>query len=55
MESIWTLVTILGPVLLIAAIVYAFIRSRSTSRREEIEGERGARELRHELEEDERG
>ena len=49
--AMWSLVTILGPLLLIAAIVWAVLRNRS---RDGIDrAERGARELRQEIEEEE--
>ncbi len=51
MESFWSLITIIGPVLLIAAIIYAYMRSRSTTRAEEIAGERGAKEVREDIRE----
>lgn len=48
MEAIWSLVTIVGPILLIAAIIWAYLANRSS--REGVErAERGARELREEL------
>lgn len=50
---LWTLVTILGPLLLIAAIVWAYLRNRKPAPGEIARAERGARELREELEEDE--
>ena len=50
---LWTLITILGPLLLIAAIVWAWLRNRNPSREEIARAERGARELREEIEEDE--
>jgi len=53
MEGIWSLVTIVGPVLLIGAIIWAYLVNRSGGEREITRAERGARELRHELEEDE--
>lgn len=49
----WTLVTILGPLLLIGLIVWATLRNRNPSREEIAQAERGARELREELEEEE--
>lgn len=50
---LWTLITILGPLLLIAAIVWAYWRNRNASRAEIAQAEHGARELREELEEEE--
>jgi len=53
MEGIWSLVTIVGPILLIGAIIWAYLVNRSGSQRDIGRAERGARELRRELEEDE--
>lgn len=50
---LWTLTTILGPILLIGAIVWAYWRNRKPRPGEIERAERGARELRQELEEDE--
>jgi hypothetical protein len=50
---LWTLITILGPVLLIAAIVWAFLRNRNPRPNEIERAERGARELRRQLDEEE--
>ena len=47
----WSLVTILGPLLLIAVIVWAVLTNRN--RAGVGQAERGARELREEIEEDE--
>ena len=49
MESIWTLMTILGPLLLIGAIVYAYIRNKNSSPEEKAAAERGAREVREDI------
>lgn len=50
MEGIWSLVTVVGPVLLIVAIVWAFLRNRRASRAEIERSEQGARRLREQLE-----
>ncbi len=50
---LWSLATILGPILLIAAIVWAFLRNRNPRPGEIERAERGARELRQDIEEDE--
>lgn len=50
---LWSLATVLGPILLIAAIVWAFMRNRNPHPREVERAERGARELRADIEEDE--
>ena len=48
----WTLITILGPLLLIGVIVWATLRNRNAPPGEIARAERGARELRAELEEE---
>ncbi len=53
MESIWSLVTVVGPVLLIAALIWAYLQNRNASRANVERAERGARELRQEIEHDE--
>lgn len=50
---LWTLISILGPILLIGAIVWAYMRNRNPRRGEIERAERGARELRADLEEEE--
>ena len=50
--AMWSLVTILGPILLIAAIVWAFLRNRGARPGSFERAERGAEELRDELERD---
>ena len=50
---LWTLITIFGPLLLIAAIVWAYWRNRNPRPGEIARAERGARELRAEIERDE--
>ena len=53
MEGIWPIVTVLGPILLIGVLIWAFVRNRRSASRAEIErAERGARELREEIEEE---
>jgi hypothetical protein len=53
MGWLWTLVTVLGPVLLIGMIVWAYLRNRRGSRADIATAERGARELRDEIESEE--
>lgn len=50
---LWTLITILGPILLIAAILWAYLRTRNPRPGEIARAEQSARELREELEEEE--
>ena len=49
MEGIWSLVTIVGPILLIGAIIWAYLANRSAGRRNFERAERGAREVREEI------
>jgi len=53
MESLWSVITIVAPLLLIAALIWAYFRNRNASRGSVERAERGARELRRELEEEE--
>ena len=55
MGWLWTLITILGPLLLIGAIIWAVLRNRNPSRSEIERSERGARELREKLEREDSG
>ena len=50
---LWTLITIVGPLLLIGAILWAWLRNKGPRSEEIARAERGARELREELEEEE--
>ena len=50
---LWTLITIVGPLLLIGAIVWATLRNRNARPGEINRAEQGARELREEIERDE--
>ncbi len=43
MEAILPVATVLGPILLLAALVYAWLRNRKTSRSVDRAAERGAR------------
>ena len=45
----WSLVTILGPALLIAAIIWATLRNRRAGARKLERSERSAREVREEI------
>lgn len=49
---LWTLITILGPILLIGAIIWAFLRNRASGRANVAQAERGAAELREDLKRD---
>lgn len=51
MEAILPFATVLGPIVLLAVIVYAWARNRKASASTDRNAERGARELREELSE----
>lgn len=55
MESLWILIDIVGPLLLIGALVWVFLRNRRRPRGEVERAERGARELREQLEREDAG
>lgn len=50
MEPVLAAATVIGPILLLAAMIWAWQRNRRASRSNEIEAERGARDLRHDIE-----
>lgn len=50
MESVLAIATIIGPILLLAVLIWAWLRNRQASRSNEIQAERGARELRRDIE-----
>lgn len=49
MGSIWSVAVILGPIILLLAAIYVWARNRQSSDRSAERSERGARELREEL------
>ena len=51
MEAILPFATVLGPIVLLAVIVYAWARNRKTRNSVDRKAERGERELREELSE----
>lgn len=53
MEGLWPLITVVGPILLIVAVIWAYVHNRNASRANLERAERGAREVRQEIEEDE--
>lgn len=53
MGWLWSLVTILGPLLLIAAIVWATLRVRNASRSSYERAEQSARDVRQDISTDE--
>lgn len=52
MEDIWGILLIVGPILLLAAMVYAWFKNRSITPREEDLSDAGTRALRHDIEND---
>ena len=50
MGWLWTLITVLGPILLVGAIVWAVLRNRNPPPAEIERAEKGARQLREQLE-----
>ena len=52
MGSIWTLIVIAGPLLLLAAIVYSWKKNRDAPEWKTRRAERGAKELRKEMAEE---
>ncbi len=55
MDDLVPILYILGPALLIAAIVWALARNRGTSTTTDREAEQGARDLRRDIETDHHG
>lgn len=53
MESLWILIDIVGPLLLIGVTVWAVLRNRRAPRGQIEQAERGARDLRRQLDEEE--
>ncbi|UYH55048.1 hypothetical protein N6L26_00305 [Qipengyuania sp. SS22] len=49
MEAILPIATVLGPIVLLAALVYAWLRNRKAPKSVDRAAERGARELREEV------
>lgn len=50
MESVLALATVIGPILLLGVLIWAWLRNRQASRSNKIKAERGARELRRDIE-----
>ncbi|WP_120715851.1 hypothetical protein [Tsuneonella amylolytica] len=50
--DIWSVVVIVGPILLLAAFIFGWWSNRNASRRTVDEAERGAVELRRDIEDD---
>jgi plastocyanin domain-containing protein len=53
MSSLWSLATILGPILLIGFIIWAFVKNCQAPDSTVRKAEEGARELREELDQEE--
>jgi hypothetical protein len=53
MESLWAVINIVGPLLLIIALVVVFLRNRRARRGEIEQAEQGARALREQLDREE--
>ncbi len=49
MEALWPVITVLGPILLLAALGWAFLRNRGQSSAGVQRSEDGARDLREQL------
>lgn len=49
MGSVWSLAIIIGPILLIGVIIFAWFRNRNTSDRLERKADEGTRDLREEI------
>ncbi|KHL26095.1 hypothetical protein PK98_06100 [Croceibacterium mercuriale] len=50
--GLWSVLTILGPILLIGVIAWAMLRNRGGTKREVDRAEHGAADLRHDLDAD---
>lgn len=53
MESLWAVINVVGPLLLIIALVVVFLRNRRSRRGEIEQAEQGARALREQLDAEE--
>lgn len=54
MGWLWSLATVLGPILFIVVVGWAIMRNRAASPQNRARSEQGARELREEINEDAR-
>lgn len=52
MENLWFLINIIAPLLLIAALIWAYFHNRNAGRRTVERAERGAREVREDIRRD---
>lgn len=52
MESIWTVVVIAGPILLISVIIFAYLRNKTTTPAEDARTDAGTRALREDIQHD---
>ena len=52
--SLWPIITVVGPILLLAALVWAFLRNRSAPRSTEVQADAGAERLRHRIQDEDK-
>lgn len=52
MEGLWALMTVVGPIVLLVAIVFVWIRNRKPAPGEMRRAEEGAKQVREEIKED---
>ncbi|WP_170004478.1 hypothetical protein [Pseudopontixanthobacter vadosimaris] len=52
MESIWTVVVIAGPILLIGAVIFAYLSNKKTTAAEDARSDAGTRALREDIQHD---
>ena len=52
--SLWPIITVVGPILLLAVLIWAFLRNRNAPRSTVVDAERGAGDLRERINEGER-
>lgn len=51
MDGVWTIIIVVGPILLLAALIFGWKKNRDATEWKTRKAERGARELREEIEE----
>ena len=51
--SLWPIITVVGPILLLAALIWAFLRNRNAPRSTVTRAEQGAEDLRESINRDE--
>ena len=50
--AIWSLATIVGPILLLTVVIWAYVRNRNAGRENIRRAERGAKDVREEIRRD---